>query len=250
MSAIFTRYRTEFLALPGWFSQESAAVWDSLLSFQTAAGIKGDFLEIGLWSGKSAVLSTLHAQASEHCIFVDPIIRNDAKIVLNRIAKAILIYKEMPSQKLSCNELLSANVRPFRWVHIDGDNSGPAIKNDLDVGTALLGDKGILVLNGFFDPAYPQITATVFQWLRAHTSELQHFLCGFKKGYLCRTQASGCYNEFIKDHLFDELDLRGHSNVTIWKTTAPPDMNCFGITGKYLDFDYRGPDCDEHTIQI
>jgi hypothetical protein len=43
---------------------------------------------------------------------------------------------------------------------------------------------------------------------------------------------------------------RGCDKVTIWKTTEPGDMNTFGITDRYLDFNYRGPDWDQNRINI
>jgi len=41
---------------------------------------------------------------------------------------------------------------------------------------------------------------------------------------------------------------RGCDKVTIWKTTEPGDMNTFGVTDRYLGFNYRGPHWDQSVI--
>ena len=39
-------------------------------------------------------------------------------------------------------------------------------------------------------------------------------------------------------------------HTPIWKTTEPGDMNPFGVTDRYLEFNYRGPDWDQNSILI
>ena len=42
----FERYMDLHAEVEGWFSPQSAALWDALLDWQTARGIKGHMLEI------------------------------------------------------------------------------------------------------------------------------------------------------------------------------------------------------------
>ena len=73
-------------------------------------------------------------------------------------------------------------------------------------------------------------------------------LCGFNKGYFCRPKATREYLEFVRTSLYSNMAERGCDKVTIWKTTEPGDKNTFGITDRYLEFNYRGPDWDQNTI--
>jgi hypothetical protein len=43
---------------------------------------------------------------------------------------------------------------------------------------------------------------------------------------------------------------RERPNVTIWKTTVVADMNTFGITPRFGNFNYIGPDWDAKLIAI
>ncbi len=244
------RYLAEYSAVDGWFSPESAAIWDCLLSHQTQTQMSGNFLEIGVWRGKSAALSTLHSKADESCILVDPFMPNEVRTLIDGIKPENVVYAEKYSTELLRTGLLTTNAHTFRWIHIDGEHSGPAIMNDLNIANALLNEKGVLVLDDFFSTGYPQITAAVFQWLQQHPLQLHLFLCGLNKGYLCRTNTAPLYLQFVKDRLHTELARRGFSNLTIWKTTTTADMNCFGISERFQNFSYRGPDWDQNRIQI
>jgi hypothetical protein len=99
-------------------------------------------------------------------------------------------------------------------------------------------------------PAYPQITAATFSFLERRRDDFSLFLTGFNKGYVCRTSQAQVYLRFLQQKLFDELTRRGVDNVTVWKSTDPADMNCFGMTTKLLQFDTKGPDWAPDTIPI
>jgi hypothetical protein len=128
--------------------------------------------------------------------------------------------------------------------------SGQAVANDLDVGNRLLGDRGIIAIDDFMDCQYPQVTRQTFEYLSSHRSDLQLFLCGFNKGYMCRPEAARLYLTFLKESFYGEMSGRGHNQVTIFKTAYPSDMNCFGIGNRREGWDYWGPDDDETTIPI
>src|SRR5216684_3605870 len=87
MSKLF-EYRKRFAQLDGWFNEESQAIWDCLLCFQSNENIRGNLLEIGVWQGKSAALSTLHARQGEQCLFVDPFISDPVTKTLRAIHDA------------------------------------------------------------------------------------------------------------------------------------------------------------------
>jgi len=65
-------YFERFSSLPGWFMEESAAIWDCLFEFQIRQQIHGHALEIGVYRGKSAALICLHMAQQEKLLLVDP----------------------------------------------------------------------------------------------------------------------------------------------------------------------------------
>lgn len=240
MNSILERYHRDFSQVIGYFYPEAAALWDTLLNFQSTTDLTGDFLEIGVFHGKSAALSTLHSRDTERCVFVDPYLREDVRALLGSIKPGNSVFAEMLSREYRRKH---GESNTFRWIHIDGDHSGPAIINDLEIADALIADKGIVVLDDFLSACWPQITWATFRWLEAHPLRLHLFLCGFNKAYLCRPYVFPIYAKFVKDRLCDEMEQRGQK-VTIWHTLNPLDMNCFGISQRFQDLKWHVPDSD------
>ncbi|MDH3444128.1 MAG: class I SAM-dependent methyltransferase [Deltaproteobacteria bacterium] len=247
----FEKYLQQFASVDGWFPKPAIAIWDILLTYQREHGIKGNLLEIGVWKGKSAGLAALHCGQEESCILVDPLSLDEARAHIGRAApQARCLYLQEESQFLYRHSFLNESARKFRWIHVDGEHTGQSVINDLAIANLLLSERGILSVDDFFAPAYPQVTQAVFQFLTAHPGELSLVLCGFGKGYICRPKAAREYLRFLQSALFREMAERGCDQVTVWKTTEPGDMNTFGITDRYLSFEYRGPDWDPSHISV
>lgn len=246
----FRRYTTEFGDVGGWFSDEAIASWDCLLTYQQALGLGGNLMEIGVLKGKSAALLALHSRTEETCVFVDPALRKEATDVIEQIRGKNNIYYRQMSQHIRGDAELLSMAGTFRWIHIDGEHSGRAVANDLAIAEMLLSPEGIICLDDFLVASYPQITMATFAFLERWKEELTLFLCGFGKGYICRTAYAKTYLTFLRDRMLSELHRRELRDVTIWKSTDPDDMNCFGLTPKQLAFDYKGPDWAPDTIPI
>jgi predicted O-methyltransferase YrrM len=247
---VLDRYRKEFSWVEGWFGEESIATWDLLLTLQSEQGCRGNLLEIGVLKGKSAALLALHARPDETCVFVDPTLRKMATDVVEKIRSENNIWISDVSQNLRNDPRLHPLAGTFRWIHIDGEHTGRAVTNDLEIAATLLSQDGVVCLDDFMSSAYPQITAATFAFLERRRDDFTLFLTGFNKGYVCRTSQAQVYLRFLQQKLFDELTRRGVDDVTVWKSTDPADMNCFGMTTKLLQFDTKGPDWAPDTISI
>ena len=105
-------------------------------------------------------------------------------------------------------------------------------------------------MDDFFNPAYPQVTAATFQYLLANPFGLTLFLCGHNKGYLCRPTAAQAYLQMIAARLSKDLAARGFRDLTVFKTTQPSDMNCFGVQGRFRNMDYYGLDSDPTKLPL
>jgi hypothetical protein len=200
--------------------------------------------------GKLAVLSTLHSRDNQACILVDAPIQNDLRPTIDSIKPSNVIYAQMPSSDMLHSGVLAKHPSDFRWIHIDGEHTGMAIINDLNIANTLLDDVGVIIIDDFFNAEYPQITAAVFDWLRLNPIQLTLFLIGYNKGYLCRPRSAHRYLLYGKDLLFDDMVARDRPNVSIWKTTPAADMNTFGITPRFENFNYVGPDWNKNVIDI
>lgn len=230
----------------GWFAKEAAAVWDAILSFQNVIGIAGHFLEIGVWKGKSAMMAALHVKPSEVLMLVDPLALGDAVTNIRGLSpNADIRTFQAASRYLRKSNEFNAMRSSFRWIHIDGKHTGQDVTIDMGIADDLLDENGMLVVDDFFSPAYPQVSQAVFRYIERHPYSFQLVICGFQKAYLVRPLAHHVYMEYIATGLMASLKQRGVENITIWKTTEKMDLNAFGITSMYKEFEYRGPDWDQ-----
>jgi predicted O-methyltransferase YrrM len=245
----FHRYMTEYGSIEGWFKEGAIATWDSLLAHQTALDVRGNLMEIGVAKGKSAALMALRSRAEETCVFIDLAIRRQAIDVIETIRTENNVWLQDASQNVRTDARIGSRAGTFRWIHVDGEHSGRAVLNDLDIAGRALSPEGVICLDDFMSPAYPQVTMSAFRFLDQR-EEFSLFLNGFNKGYICRRGFAPTYLRFLKERMFRELERRRFTDVTVWKTTDPDDMNCFGQTRKYLHYDSKGPDWAPHTVPI
>jgi hypothetical protein len=243
------RYRSQFEQIAGSFWDGAVVTWDILLSRQAVLGIEGEALEIGVLNGKSATLIALHTRAHETFVLVDPALRREAIDAVEGIHPSNNLYIRDFSQNLREHEALVRRHGCFRWIHIDGEHSGPAVRNDLAIGAALIAPGGIICLDDFFTPAYPQITAAVFEFLASHRRRFQLFLVGYNKGYICHHRDAAGNLAFLQQEAQREYARRDFA-VTLWKTTYPNDINCFGVTPRVQNAIYKGPDWAPNTMPI
>ncbi len=248
MSDIFQSYLAASATLPGWFFPRSIAIWDCLLGFQREQALVGNVMEIGVWRGRSALLAAMHAQAGEQGLFVDPALHAKTQELLAQATAAQCTFVCDVSSTLHRSPLVAAQARTYRWIHIDGEHSGTAVYDDLTISHQLLHDGGVLVIDDFFNPVWPQITTAAIQFCARHTHELSMFLVADNKGYFCRPRQQSLYTRYLRERMFDELKRRGQDNFTICKTTVADDLNCFGIVNRFKNRDFVGPDWAEDSL--
>ncbi|QDU84468.1 hypothetical protein Pla163_15780 [Planctomycetes bacterium Pla163] len=249
----FERYMQIHGSIDGWFSRESAAIWDSLLEFQAADGVRGNMLEIGVWEGKSAALTAMHARPGETVHLADL----DLKI--EPIQRALGAARPEPgvefttiagdSRDLNVSPLVAEEFGRHRFIHIDGEHTARAVTNDLALANQLLAPQGVVVVDDFFSWLYPQITEAVLRYVRQFPDDFALFLCGYNKAYLARPHYVHRYLEACATRLPAQLEARGVVS-TIAKTTYPAELNTFGIGPRFQEMPLRGPDWDPKTIRV
>lgn len=235
---------------PGFFTNVSAALWDSLLCFQDKHFITGDMLEIGVYKGRSALMSALHLRIAEKFLLIDgtPYIQ-EAENALEPILKGRGVYIQKMSYELRI-ESFSEIRHKCRWVHIDGEHTGRAVINDLEFCEQILSNEGILILDDFFNPMYPQLTEAAFTFLNQNRYKLSILLCAWNKAYLVRPLFALNYRNFISSKLSSELHQRDIHDFMIVKTSTLDESTAFGIVHRFADRDYYGLDSDPDNLPI
>ncbi len=239
------RYRRIYRRTPGWFQWEAAAIWDALYEFHRAEGIHGDLLEIGVFRGKSAALSLLHTDRDrETLVLVDLWLRKRRiRRIVRRFGRED--WRGIEAHRCDSREIFelpefAGRDRSFRWIHIDGEHSTEALRNDLEAAHRLLADRGIACIDDFFCSSYPHLTKTVFEYLSENPSHFQLFLTGFGKAFLARPKEARTYLRFCRRELIARLEQR-RVRLTLFETAACMEAG-FGICPREKDLTYRGSD--------
>lgn len=248
--APYRAYRSRYASTVGWFAEGAIVTWDALLSFQSERGQHGDLLEIGVLRGKSAAMLAVHARTDETVVLVDPALQQEAiDLVANAHPHGNLLLRVRSQDMAGLADIVQRRGR-CRWVHIDGEHSGRAVRSDLAIAADLLATDGIICLDDFFAPAYPQITEAAFRFLDERRGDFQLFLAGGRKAYVCARTAAPAYLAFVRTRLPAQYRRRGFTDFTLCKTTDIADMNCFGLTERRKEGDFKGPDMDPGHTEI
>jgi predicted O-methyltransferase YrrM len=230
-------YRKDYGEIQGWFSDMSAAIFDSFLSLQTGYNIMGDIFEIGVAFGKSAYLLAKHSRAHEKIILNDintALMQEVAARIKIDSAVESLCFGE-PSSNLKFSDLKPETVR---FMHIDGDHGRGAQHIDLTIADRMISADGLVVLDDFLVPQFLGLTVGALEWLALNPGRFEIILAGFNKGYLCRPSAAQFYLHFIRDALPNILRDRDFSDFTIFRMSNKDDFRGFGITNRQWDRDF------------
>jgi hypothetical protein len=240
-------YRARFADTPGFFLDGAIATWDFFLGAQASMKTAGNIFEIGVFRGKSALLAACHMRPGEHLIL------NDISSVDDTVERVRALAGPQPLAVVDKSSALlaRADLAPFRgtvrWFHIDGDHTGFNATNDLEVAERFLGEMGIICVDDFFHPRYPQVTAAVYRFLDRRAPLFRMVLCGERKCYLVRSADYAFWEGMVRKYLAAHLRACGFS-CTVHKSTDSADMGCFSIGPREMDRDYLGLDQAHDTI--
>jgi hypothetical protein len=236
-------------AVSGWFGFHSYALWRCLLDFQQAGTVRGDLFEIGVWRGRSAAVLAAYCRDDETVYLCDLQVDADAlRATLQGIGAADrkIVPIAGPSSALPGRLDLRAMHQRVRFMHIDGEHTGVAVYNELELAQQIVGPDGLVVIDDFFSPRYPANTTEAVRYLEKNPFHFRLFAVAFNKGYFCRPESLARYKDYAGDKLSDALLAYG-CKTTLFKTTGAFDTDAIGITG-FVDEagTIAGPDTNPH----
>lgn len=250
LDEILDHYRQQYADLPGYFDLESQVVWDFFLRAQADLGVNGDFLEIGVYKGKSAILAALHLRGGETAVLVDHNPVPETRAVLEKVRPGANVYIESLSSEAAFNSGVTARAGRFRWCHVDGDHTGYSALQDIQLCASVLAPNGILVVDDFFNFRYPQLTASVYRFLFDHPIEWKMVFAGANKAYLCHAAVYRTYETIIRKYLIMQCKQYG---LTLCKSSYVSDWGSFSVQPAYggpvfVGMDDRPQDGPEEAV--
>jgi hypothetical protein len=242
----FATYRDRFSDVEGWFSDESQAIWHFLLRSQITMAVRGGFMEIGVWKGKSAFMGALHVADEEPIVLVDI---NDVAGVVDQIhtfhGGEVDSFTEKSSLFRS-SELYQRHRGKIRFFHVDGEHSGSGTYADLTLAAEMVGSRAIISVDDFGNMRYPQLHAGIYRFL-FQRPDFRMVLCGANKAYICRAEDFVLYDDLIKANLVGFLTALGLP-VSLARTSYAHDFGCFAVQPAVPDQPLIGRDEDPETI--
>lgn len=240
----FAEHRKISRNLPGWLYQQAAAMIAFILDCQKNSGLRGNLMEIGVFHGRCATLLGLYGEPNETFVLCDIVYPEGIKEKIQNSTSAKCTFLEKQSFHINVGSDLPSQQERFRFVHLDGNHSGTDITHELRLADALLDPNGIICVDDFFNPLYPQITDAVLHYLRQNPYSLTMFLMGYGKAFLGRPTRVYPYMRIIENALPEYLrDNRMIAEILV-KSTVSSEMSCFSVVQSVGDPNKlrRGPD--------
>ena len=208
-------------SIEGYIDPPDALVFLALLHSQHAKGLGGGIAEIGVFYGRSYFLFRKICGPDAKLLAIDlfDIGQTDdgaspqySQFLENgrRLGLAVdedLIVKG-DSTRLSASEI-KERVGEVRFFSIDGGHMLPHVVADSRLAMDSLAAHGVIAFDDTFNPAWPEVTVGVADFLREHGSSFSAFCMTKYKTYVCRRE----FHQFYHDVIAKAPDLTAFDHV-------------------------------------
>jgi hypothetical protein len=152
----------------------------TLLTAQSALGVRGDLFEIGTYQGRSAVFLARLLRSGETLVLCDafgapaddeyPYPPDPDQLLLN-LAKVV---PALPRESVEILADLSTNIsldpaRRFRFAHVDGGHAFATALSDLRLCAAHMLPGGVIAVDDYEHESWPDVTLAVDAFLKERT---------------------------------------------------------------------------------
>lgn len=192
----------------GWFFPIDAALFGAIDEIQKLEGVKGDFFEIGVHHGKSAILMARSLRDGERLgvcdIFEDQSQNRDASgkgdrdiFLGNMRAHANMAEGDMRVFAKSSQDLsLGDTTDNVRFFHIDGGHWPEIVLSDHEVAERALLPGGVVAVDDVFNPSWPGVGEGFYRFMREHPGKLVPLIIGANKIFLARPDFAATFRKY------------------------------------------------------
>ena len=210
VSSVTTYIDHGHYSVPGYTSKLDLKIISEILQWQTKTSISGALVEIGVHHGRSFICLAMHRQPGERLGAFDLFEDDDMNpgVHANRSAGFFANIKKW-NVRLEADEVhkgdslkidvenLRASYRPVRFFSIDGGHRYVHVSNDLSLARAVLHDKGIICVDDWMNPVWPEVSHAALDFLRDARGEFVGAVSTQAKLYICRRDAAGALNDLV-----------------------------------------------------
>jgi predicted O-methyltransferase YrrM len=160
------RYIDAIHTVPGWIDQLDALLFVWIHESQQRAGIVGDILEIGVSSGRSAILLGYFRQPGERFVACDLFVGDTSRAFRHNYLR---FHPSLPDIRVGpSRQLIDERVDAFRFIHVDGSHTFDDVRNDIEIASRLAEPGGVVVFDDIRAREYPGVAAAVWRAVATH----------------------------------------------------------------------------------
>jgi len=229
-------------SVSGWLDKRSARIIATLGAYQSAQGIRGALGEIGVHHGKLFILLDLMRTADETSFAVDLFDEQDQNVDQSGLGDYARLLHNLEtfsggmsgvkivkgsSLALQASELL-ALCGPARMFSVDGGHTAACASNDVALAEQATIDEGIVIVDDYFNPMWPDVSIGVSQHIFQNGSQLRPFAISPNKLYLARVPCHDRYRAVLRERarryflktseMYDHaVDIYGYDPSSSWR---------------------------------
>lgn len=195
----------------GYIDPPDALVYLSLLQAQVKAGLGGGVAEIGVFYGRSYYLMKKIVGDAAKVLAIDLFDLGEATDGTPTQYQRFLDYGKRlgltvdqdlivrgDSTDLSPSDITD-RIGRARFFSIDGGHMLSHVASDAALATEALADHGIIAFDDTFNPAWPEVTVGVADFLRERADTVSAFCMTKYKTYVCRREFHDVYYRAISE---------------------------------------------------
>lgn len=213
-------YLARMEKIGGWFSPEMARLFVFIDQVQKLNGIKGNIFEIGVHHGRSAILLSFFLRSELESLSVCDLFGEQTLNVSESGLGNLEIFRKNflacnPNQEFpvihskQSNKLTREEITgDCRIFHIDGGHSAEETYTDLKVASTAMSEKGVIILDDYFNPAYPGVSEGFCAFMNEEKGNLAPLIHAFNKLVITRPSALDIYSREIESRDFRNYLLR------------------------------------------
>ncbi len=195
--------------MEGYIDPPDALVFKALLQAQTASALGGGMADIGVFYGRSYFLLQRFAAEGEKVLGIDLFeldppadgsldqyrrFLDNGQRLGQPVDEDLIIRGD--STRLNASDI-TERVGPVRFFSIDGGHHLHHVMADARLAMEAIADHGIIVFDDTFNPAWPEVTVGMADFLRTHGHNLVCFCMTKYKTYVCRREFHAHYEHVI-----------------------------------------------------
>lgn len=193
----------------GWLEPDAALLIAELGADQHSSGAVG---EIGVHHGKLFLLLDLLRKPGETAVAIDLFEQQNLNVDFSGFGNRRVFEENLmrysggsdrvtirtaDSMTLSTDDLKAWGRGPYRLFSVDGGHTADITANDLRIAAGALERDGLLILDDYFNPAWPGVSEGASRYMAA-AHDLEPIGSGFNKMFFSRENSAGMYRERLR----------------------------------------------------